>query len=81
MKDLVQFINEVKDDTVVTLPGWAEIVKISPNEHFPSIEFVKVDEIKDEPSLKKVLDLEPWESIVIDEDIYVMLIDMDSLKK
>jgi len=81
MKNLVNLINERKDDTVCTLPQWCDIVKISPNDYDGSIEFMTVDEIKKESSLSKVLKLGPWESVVIDEDIYVMIIDMDALNE
>lgn len=40
-----------------------------------------VDEIKKDSSLSKVLKLKPWESIVIDEDIYVMIIDVEALNE
>ena len=33
MKDLVNLINERKDDTVCTLPKWCDVVKISPNNY------------------------------------------------
>ena len=81
MKNLVNLINERKDDTMVTLPGWCDVVKISPNDYDGSIEFMTVDEIKKKSSLSKVLKLGPWDSIVIDEDIYVMIIDMDAFNE
>jgi len=81
MKDLVNLINERKDDTVCTLPKWCDVVKISPNNYDGSIEFMTVDEVKKNSSLSKVLKLEPWESIIIDEDIYVMIIDMKALNE
>lgn len=40
-----------------------------------------VDEIKKDSSLSKVLKLNPWESVVIDEDIYVMIIDVEALNE
>ena len=81
MKQLKELL-ERKDDSVVTLPKWADVVKISPNDFDGSISFMTVAEIKEEGSkLSKVLKLEPWESIVIDEDIYVMIIDMDALNE
>ena len=81
MKNLVNLINERNDDTMVTLPRWCDVVKISPNDYDGSIEFMTVDEIKKKSSLSKVLKLGPWESVVIDEDIYVMIIDMEALNE
>lgn len=40
---------------------------------------MSIDKIKKDSSLSKVLKLKPWESIVIDEDIYVMIIDVEAL--
>lgn len=81
MKTLTNLINERKDDSVVTLPRWCDVVKISPNNYDGTIEYMTVDEIKKDSSLSKVLKLEPWESIVIDEDIYVMIIDIEALNE
>ena len=81
MKTLTNLINERKDDSVVTMPRWCDVVKISPNNYDGTIEYMTVDEIKKDSSLSKVLKLEPWESIVIDEDIYVMIIDVEALNE
>lgn len=81
MKNLINLINERKDDTICTLPRWCDVVKISPNDYDGSIEFMTIDEIKKDSSLSKVLKLEPLESVVIDEDIYVMIIDVEALNE
>ena len=54
MKNLVNLINERKDDTVCTLPQWCDIVKISPNDYDGSVEFMTVVEVKKNKSLEKV---------------------------
>lgn len=79
MKNLINLINERKDDSISTLPKWCDVVKISPNNYDGTIEYMTIDEIKKDSSLAKVLKLEPWESIIIDEDIYVMIIDVKAL--
>ena len=82
MKDLVKTILERGgDDETVTMPKWCDIVKISPNDFDGSVSFLKVADIKEDKSLEKVLKLGPWESVIIDEDIYVMIIDMDALNE
>ena len=82
MKDLVKTILEHgNDDEIVTMPKWCDIVKISPNDFDGSVSFLKVADIKEDKSLEKVLKLGPWESVIIDEDIYVMIIDMGSLNE
>ena len=82
MKDLVKTILERgRDDETVTMPKWCDVVKISPNDFDGSVSFLKVADIKEDKSLEKVLKLGPWESVVIDEDIYVMIIDMDALNE
>lgn len=82
MKDLVKTILERgNDDETVTMPKWCDIVKISPNDFDGSVSFLKVADIKEDKSLEKVLKLGPWESVIIDEDIYVMIIDMDALNE
>lgn len=78
MKQLKNFL-ERKDDSISTLPKWCDVIKISPNNYDGTIEYMTVDEIKKDSSLSKVLKLKPWESIVIDEDIYVMIIDVEAL--
>ena len=80
MKQL-KFFLERKDDSISTLPKWCDVVKISPNNYDGTIEYMTVDEIKKDSSLSKVLKLEPWESVVIDEDIYVMIIDVEALNE
>lgn len=80
MKQLKQFL-EKKDDSIATLPKWCDVIKISPNNYDGTIEYMTVDEIKKDSSLSKVLNLKPWESIVIDEDIYVMIIDVKALNE
>ena len=82
MKDLVKTILERgNDDETVTMPKWCDIVKISPNDFDGSVSFLKITDIKEDKSLEKVLKLGPWESVIIDEDIYVMIIDMDALNE
>ena len=81
MKNLINLINEHKDDSTVTMPKWCDVVKISPNNFDGSVEFLTIDDVKEDSSLSKVLKLEPWESIVIDEDIYVMIIDIEALNE
>ena len=82
MKDLIKTILERGgDDETVTMPKWCDIVKISPNDFDGSVSFLKVADIKEDKSLEKVLKLGPWESVIIDEDIYVMIIDMDALNE
>ena len=81
MKQFRDLLLERKDDSICTLPQWCDIVKISPNNYDGTIEYMTVDEIKKDSSLSKVLKLKPWESVVIDEDIYVMIIDMDALNE
>ena len=82
MKDLVKTILERGgDDETVTMPEWCDIVKISPNDFDGSVSFLKIADIKEDKSLEKVLKLSPWESIVIDEDIYVMIIDPEALNE
>ena len=81
MKQLKDLLLERKDDSICTLPQWCDIVKISPNNHDGTIEYMTVDEIKKDSSLSKVLKLKPWESVVIDEDIYVMIIDVEALNE
>ena len=79
MKQLKELL-ERKDDSVSSLPKWCDVVKISPNNYDGTIEYMTIADIKEEGSkLSKVLKLEPWESIVIDEDIYVMIIDVEAL--
>lgn len=80
MKTLKEIL-ERKDDTIVTMPKWCDVVKISPNDFEGSIEFLTIADIKKDSSLSKVLKLEPWESIIIDEDIYVMIIDIEALNE
>lgn len=80
MKTLKEIL-ERKDDSISTLPQWCDIVKISPNNYDGTIEYMTVDEIKKDSSLSKVLKLKPWESTVIDEDIYVMIIDIKALNE
>lgn len=81
MKQLKDLLLERKDDSICTLPQWCDIVKISPNNYDGTIEYMTVDEIKKDSSLLKVLKLKPWESVVIDEDIYVMIIDVEALNE
>lgn len=81
MKQFRDLLLERKDDSICTLPQWCDIVKISPNNYDGTIEYMTVDEIKKDSSLSKVLKLKPWESVVIDEDIYVMIIDMGALNE
>lgn len=82
MKDLVKRILERgSDDETITMPEWCDIVKISPNDFDGSVSFLKIADIKEDKSLEKVLKLGPWESIVIDEDIYVMIIDPEALNE
>lgn len=82
MKDLVKRILERgSGDETVTMPEWCDIVKISPNDFDGSVSFLKIADIKEDKSLEKVLKLGPWESIVIDEDIYVMIIDPEALNE
>ena len=82
MKDLVKTILEHGGDgETVTMPKWCDIVKISPNDFDGSVSFLKIADIKEDKSLEKVLKLGPWESVIIDEDIYVMIIDMDELNE
>jgi hypothetical protein len=81
MKQLKELLLERKDDSISTLPKWCDVVKISPNNYDGTIEYMTVDEIKKDSSLSKVLKLEPWESVVIDEDIYVMIIDVEALNE
>ena len=78
MKDL-KTILERNNDSGCALPEWCDVVKISPNNYDGTIEFMAIKEIKKDSKLSKVLKLEPWESIVIDEDIYVMIIDPSAL--
>ncbi len=80
MKQFKNFL-ERKDDSMSTLPKWCDVVKISPNNYDGTIEYMTVAEIKKDSSLSKVLKLKPWESIVIDEDIYVMIIDVEALNE
>jgi len=80
MKQFKNFL-ERKDDSMSTLPKWCDVVKISPNNYDGTIEYMTVAEIKKDSSLAKVLKLKPWESIVIDEDIYVMIIDVEALNE
>ena len=81
MKDLVKTLLEKQADKTIQLPDYCDIVKISPNDFDGSISFLTVADIKKDKSLEKVLKLEPWESIIIDEDIYVMIIDMEALNE
>ena len=81
MKNLKELL-ERKDDGTVTMPKWCDIVKISPNDFDGSVSFLTIADIKEEGSkLSKVLKLKPWESIIIDEDIYVMIIDVEALNE
>ena len=80
MKNLKELL-ERKDDSISALPKWCDVVKISPNNYDGTIEYMTIDEIKKDSSLSKVLKLKPWESIVIDEDIYVMIIDVEALNE
>ena len=81
MKQLKELLLERKDDSISTLPKWCDVIKISPNNYDGTIEYMTIDEIKKDSSLAKVLKLEPWESVVIDEDIYVMIIDVEALNE
>ena len=81
MKDLVKTILENQADKTMQLPDYCDVVKISPNDFDGSISFLTVADIKEDKKLEKVLKLEPWESIVIDEDIYVMIIDPEALNE
>lgn len=77
MKHLTDFLNEAlvepKATDVVALPENADVVMISPNDMEGNLSFLTIEEIKKDGGLDKVLKLQPWESVVIDEDIYVMI--------
>jgi len=81
MKDLVKTILEKQAEKTMQLPDYCDVVKISPNDFDGSISFLTVADIKEDKKLEKVLELEPWESTVIDEDIYVMIIDPEALNE
>ncbi len=78
MKQLRELL-EQKNDSITSIPVWCDVIKISPNDYDGTIEYMSIDKIKKDSSLSKVLKLKPWESVVIDEDIYVMIIDVEAL--
>ena len=83
MKTLTQTIQEAlltpKVNDAIALPKGAEVIVISPNDMEGSLAFLTIEDIKKDGGLDKVLKLEPWESIVIDEDIYVMIVDPSTI--
>ena len=82
MKSLIQTISEALEPKVnepIVFPKEADVVMISPNDMEGSIAFLTIEDIKKDGGLDKVLKLKPWESIVIDEDIYVMITDPSAI--
>lgn len=83
MKHLTDFINEKliepKMEDAIAFPEQADIVKISPNDYEGSLAFMTYAEAKEEGVSEKLLKLKPWESVVIDEDIYVVITDLSAL--
>ena len=83
MKSLTQTIQEAlltpKANDAIAFPEGAEVIMISPNDDEGSLAFLTIEDIKKDGGLDKVLKLGPWESTVIDEDIYVMIVDPKTL--
>lgn len=83
MKNLTEFISEKlhepKINDAIAFPKEADVIMISPNDMEGSLAFLTIEDIKKDGGLDKVLKLGPWESIVIDEDIYVVITDLSAL--
>lgn len=75
MKNLIDLINERKDDTMVTIEPWADFLKVDLT--VDNIEYVAVKEVKD----SKVKSLKVGESLKDGDIIWLCLTDLEALNE